>query len=179
MIQVGRPSVEQRTGRRRSNGMTLLELVLVVLILGVLSYRSLVGQPAVSDLTVRAEADRLARDLRRLQSLALTRSASVCVAVDGGGYRAWQVTATVPCSAAANNPPLLLDPALGGAFSVRFAGGVTSSCGSPASACDLYFRYLSSGQIGGAAGPVSVRLAGLAQAINVNVALETGFVSVQ
>jgi prepilin-type N-terminal cleavage/methylation domain-containing protein len=67
-------------------GFTLIELALVLVIIGILST---FGMPKLLDstsITLSAQADRMASDLRRVQWMATTGNLSLCVAVTSNQY---------------------------------------------------------------------------------------------
>jgi len=63
---------------RKHNGFTLIELVIVLVIIGSVAVIAL-PRWAPSDTTVGAQADRLARDLRHIQAMAMSQARTLTV----------------------------------------------------------------------------------------------------
>lgn len=155
----------------RASGVTVLEVVLVVMLLAVVAT---IAAPRFGGGTVEssAAAERLASDLRRARLLALTQGRSLCVVVvnsaSSAGYR---VTAydsqnsVCPTSQAS----AVFDP-LAGSFDVTL-GGVSSMSAPPTN-----FRFLSDGSPSAATSFILTTSSG---SITVTVASVTGHVAVQ
>jgi len=99
--------------RQRQRGVTLIELTIIMIVLAVLATVALLRyQPAGSG--VGYQADRLARDIRHMQMLAMTWGTTLRLVPTATGYsvRCASGSATPPCNGA--NP--VIDPADGQAF---------------------------------------------------------------
>lgn len=71
---------------RRARGFTLIELALVLMVLGLLSAYGLPKMLNTAPLGLHGQADLLAADLQRVQWMATTGNASLCVALAPGRY---------------------------------------------------------------------------------------------
>lgn len=109
-----------------NRGVTLIELVTVIVVLGVLSAYVAITNLSVGDVTLPSQAQKLATDLRHAQTLASTWGTSLVVSasVDGNVYGVSCITTTIaaPCNVAP-----VIDPATGAPFSVTLQKGVTFS----------------------------------------------------
>lgn len=108
--------------KHTAGGFTLVELIVLLVIAGTLAVVALVRFDA-GQTTVGYHADRLARDLRHTQMLALTWGRSLRVTTTTTTYQVSCVTAgTTPC-----NVSPVRDPAGGEPFTVTMQNGVTLS----------------------------------------------------
>lgn len=109
----------------RQSGFTLIELVVLMVLLAVLAVAALPRFDA-AETTAGFQADRLARDIRHMQMLAITWSQPLKLTTAGSGY-------SVSCPAAGTTPPCnaspVIDPASGKAFQVSLENAVTVSGG--------------------------------------------------
>ncbi len=144
-------------------GFTLIELVTVLVMLGIVSALAL-PRWSPSDSTVATQADRLARDLRHAQSLALSQGRRLTFDVQSAG--SYRVTD--------NGGNTVTDPATRSPFSVSLENNVTLAGN------DLEFdslgRPLNAGSL--ASGAQAFTLSGTARTATVTVSPVTGFVRV-
>jgi len=146
----------------RMRGFTLLELVIVLVILGTLSAFA-IPRFAPSDNTLAAQADRLARDLRHAQALALNQGRTLDFVVQSAtSYRISFGGGTI------------IDPATQQPFQVTLDNNVTLT--GTDTGFDSLGRPVSAGVLLGAARVFT--LSGSSRAATVNLSPVTGFVTV-
>lgn len=107
----------------RTAGFTILELVLVVVVLGILSIVAFTTQTSSVELSLPSQAEKMAADIRKAQTLAITSGLAVTFTASAGGYGA---DCSTSCSGAFSE---LLKDVSSTAGSVSF-----SSNGQPGSA---------------------------------------------
>lgn len=99
---------------------------MIIVVIGILGIVTLTRyQPA--ELSVSIEADRLARDIRHMQMLAITWGQPLRLIAAGNSY-------SVSCASASVTPPCngaspVTDPGIGGAFTRTLQTGVTFTAG--------------------------------------------------
>ncbi len=157
-------SMQNTQPHRHSQGFTLIELIMVLVMVSVLSaYAAARWSPG--DSAVHAEAAHLARDLRHAQSLAMTSGEHLTFDLLGSG--SYQVTGT---------SGVITDPSSGENFAWTFASGVSrsGSCG------DIEFDTLGRPVVSGAllASTCSYVLSGDSISATVTLIPVTGFVTV-
>jgi MSHA pilin protein MshC len=155
---------------RRSQGFTVLELVLVIVMAGVLA--AIVGvRWSAQDINAPYQADLLARNIRHAQFLAMSWGQRMRLTPSAGAYSVACVTAgAAPCDASP-----VIDPATGASFTVTLQDGVTLAGASID--IDSFGRPVDGGGAPLAADR-SVTLTAGAQTYTVSVRAVTGFVSV-
>jgi MSHA pilin protein MshC len=106
---------------KRRNGFTLIELTIVLVLVGVIAVVAVPRfQPAES--TAAMQADRLARDLRHMQMLAITWGVPLRLNAAAAAYSVSCVSGpTPPCNGVAT----ITDPATNTPFNVSLQNGVT------------------------------------------------------
>lgn len=110
----------------RIGGFTLIELVMIIVVIGLLGIVTLTRyQPA--ELSVSIEADRLARDIRHTQMLAITWGQPLRLSAAGNAYSVScaSVSVTPPCNGAGP----VTDPSNGEVFTRTLQPGVTFTAG--------------------------------------------------
>jgi len=145
-----------------SRGFTLIELVMVLVILSILAAFAL-PRMATTDTTVGAQADRLARDLRHAQAMAMNQGRTLNFDIQApASYRVTSSGTTVT------------DPATMGAFQITLDNGVTVA------GTDTDFDSLGRPASGGTllAAPRIFTLSGTSRTATVTLSAVTGFVSV-
>jgi MSHA pilin protein MshC len=153
-----------KTGMTEMNcrGFTLIELVIVLVILSIMAAFAL-PRMATTDTTVAAQADRLARDLRHAQAMAMNQGRTLSFDIQApAAYRV------------ADSGTTVTDPASMEAFLITLDNGVTvagtdidfDSLGRPASAGTLL------------SAPRIYTLSGTSKTASVTLSPVTGFVSV-
>ena len=171
MLTSSRPS--------RVSGFTLIELVMIIVVMTILGIVVLTRYRPVA-LSVSVEADRLMRDIRHMQMLAITWGQTLRFVPAGTTYsvRCASGSAVPPCNGAAP----VIDPASGVAFTRTLEPGVSITAGAN-------FDMDALGRPGAwAAGPTftlstaipaaSFTLTGGGETSTVSVTRLTGFVSV-
>lgn len=105
---------------RANRGFTLVELVVVLILIGILA---LGATPYLSPgtLTLGAQADQLANDIRYVQALSMTQGARYCINISATGYAFER-----------SNPPAVCDqavphPGTGSTAPIAFGTGITST----------------------------------------------------
>ncbi|MHB8564744.1 MAG: prepilin-type N-terminal cleavage/methylation domain-containing protein [Acidiferrobacteraceae bacterium] len=156
------------TQRRLQAGFTLIELVIVIVLAGILAVAAMDRLPGAG-LSLGAQTDQVASDLRLVQSLELTRGASYCLNVMPGGY---QIT-DQGCATAIVNPAT-------GVTTTNFGPGITASTNFTNGY--VAFRgpgvpYASQTTALGAPGVITLSAGGASR--TVSIAPQTGYVSVQ
>lgn len=145
-----------------SRGFTLIELVIVLAMLSILAAFAL-PRMATTDTTVAAQADRLARDLRHAQAMAMNQGRTLSFDIQApASYRV------------ANSGSTITDPATMESFQITLDNGVTltgtdtdfDSLGRPASAGTLI------------SAPRVFTVSGTSRTATVTLSAVTGFVSV-
>ncbi|RLA01873.1 MAG: type II secretion system protein GspH [Gammaproteobacteria bacterium] len=145
-----------------NQGFTLIELVIVLVILSIMAAFAL-PRMATTDTTVAAQANRLARDLRHAQAMAMNQGRTLSFDIQApASYRV------------ADSGTTVTDPATMGAFQISLDNGVTvagtdtdfDSLGRPATAGTL----ISAARV--------FTLNGTARTVIVTLSAVTGFVSV-
>lgn len=147
-------------------GFTLIELALVLVIMGILSAYGVPKLLSSTSMTLSAQADLMASDLRRVQWMATTGNLSLCVAVTSSQYSAHLFTTTC------NVGTPITDPLTRSPFVVVLP--TRNSLTDTVSSSPLYFNSLGQPSRQGA-----FRLASLdtSSTVTVNVTPVTGFVS--
>lgn len=173
------PNRQNHERPSRTKGFSLIELVMIIVVMGILGIVVLTRyRPA--ELSVSVEADRLMRDIRHMQMLAITWGQALRFTPAGATYsvRCASGSAVAPCNGAA----AVIDPAIGTAFTRTLTTGVTITAGAS-------FDVDALGRPGTwAAGPTftlstaipaaSFTLTGGGETSTVSVTRLTGFVSV-
>jgi len=159
--------------RQRQEGVTLIEITIILIVIGALGAIGLLRyQPAESG--VGYQADRLVRDIRHMQMLAMTWGTTLRLVPAATGYsvRCASGAATAPCNGAGT----VIDPADGLPFQYSpFENGVTLA-GSNLE-IDSLGRPVAGGVLITAANP-SFTLTGGSKVSTVTVQRLTGFVTV-
>ncbi len=146
-----------------SRGFTLIELLLVLVILGALSTYAL-PRWAPTDTTLAAQADRLARDLRHAQALAMNQGRSLRFVIQPpSSYRVTDSSGTT-----------VTDPADQQAFQVTLDNNVT--LGGSDTEFDSLGRPVSAGTL--LAADRSFTLNGNTATATVTLSAVTGFVAI-
>jgi len=115
-----------RERQHRIRGFSLIELVMIIVVMGILGIVVLTRYRP-TELSVSIEADRLERDIRHMQMLAMTWGQPLRFIPAGASYsvRCASGGAVAPCNGAA----AVIDPAIGAAFTRTLEPGVTITAG--------------------------------------------------
>jgi prepilin-type N-terminal cleavage/methylation domain-containing protein len=108
----------------RNRGVTLVELVTVLVLVSVVSATVVLNIGAQGQHSVTVQADQFRRDLSHIQLLALSRGTRLKLTVAAGSYSVC-TAATSTCNAAS----AITDPATGAAFDVALTDGVQFTAG--------------------------------------------------
>lgn len=165
---------------QNGRGFALIELIVLLVIVAILA-AALAASITPSRATLSSQAQRLARDIRHMQTLAQTWGRPLRLTATAGVNGSYAVTCVTPGVAPCDLDPLpVLDPATGAAFSVAVQQDVTLTVSTTANAFDSFDSQgrpiTSLGAISTAATTYSLT-AGTAT-VAVAVAPITGFVSV-
>lgn len=106
----------------KSLGYTLVEAIVVLVVIGILSTALFARTDAVTKRSVPDQADLLRRDLRHIQSLALTFGIALRLNISSNGYNVTCLANVSPCAIAGG---ILIDPTSGQLFSIVLPTGVT------------------------------------------------------
>ena len=99
-------------------GVTLLEMVLVLLLVSILGSMASARWPSSSDMTVGVQAGLFAQNLRHLQALAVYQGKTLTMDATSSGYSGEESTVVIT------------EPLRGSAFQVTLENGVTMSVAS-------------------------------------------------
>lgn len=163
---------------RRTQGFTLVELIIILVVVAVLGAVGVVRYYQPSEITVAVEADHVARDLRHMQMLAITWGQTLRFSILAGNTR-YRVTcasgsATPPCNGAVT---AVTDPTTGAPFETPVTGLQSNvTVAGAALDIDALGRPVAGGVLFN--GDTTYTLTGGTQTSTVSVARLTGFVSV-
>ncbi len=149
-------------------GFSLIELVLVIVLAGILAVAAMDRLPGAG-LSLGAQADQVASDVRTVQSLELTRGASYCLNVTSGGY---EIT-DQGCATAIVNPA-------SGETNTTFGPGITAST----NFANGYVAFFGPGvpydsQTAPLTAPATITLSDGSASRTISIAPQTGYVSIQ
>lgn len=161
---------------KRQRGFTLLELVAVILVLGILATFAAVRWRAIDSYTATTQADQLARDIRHVQTLAISWGLPLRVSVNAGGT-AYSVVCVngvgvAPCVAAGN---IITDPVTSQAYTVTLPAGITLAPVSSNTDCDNFGRPVAAGALVSANPARTFTVSGGGNTATVVIAPITGF----
>lgn len=164
-------------GQGRETGFTLLELVVVILVLGIVAVFAAVRWQAVDAYASTTHADQLARDIRHVQTLAISWGLPLRISVNAAGtaYSVLCVTGTgaLPCAAAGDT---VTDPVTGQPYTVSLLDtGVTVAPVSSNTDFDHLGRPVTAGVLVAANPARTFTLSGGGNTATVVVAPITGF----
>lgn len=154
--------MQRRMHSPGEHGVTLIELVMVIVIIGVLAAMA-APRLSITDSSVHAQAAQVARDIRHTQMLAMTRGETLTFESLGGSYRCLDST-----------PAVITDPATQQPFNLTFDNSVAATAGSVS--FDSLGRPVSAGTLRSTA--VDFTVSGGAQSAAISVSPVTGFVTV-
>lgn len=108
---------------KRQSGFTLIELVVVLMVLGVLSVYAAMRNSSPAAYTLRSQAEKMASDLRHVQSLATTWGRSLRITIVPGANGSYSVSCVTAGTSPCDTSPVL-NPTTGSAFTVSLQQGV-------------------------------------------------------
>jgi prepilin-type N-terminal cleavage/methylation domain-containing protein len=162
---------------RRIRGFTLIELVMVIVVVSILGVVVLTRYHEPAETAVSIEADRLGRDIRHVQLLAMTWGQTLRLTMAGTSYGVTCASgsATPPCNGALPvNDPAITDQSGNPAFTRTLQSGITVA--GAALDLDALGRPVSGGVL--INGDTTYTLTGGSETSTVTAARLTGFVSV-
>lgn len=111
---------------RACGGLTLVELIIVMIIMSLLAASAVVAVSSKNQYAVNTQADQLRRNLSHIQLLATAWGVSLRLTVTSTSYMVTcrSTQAGTPCTTLGATP---IDPATGSSFSVTLTDGVTLS----------------------------------------------------
>ena len=120
------PNHLDRERTSRMKGFSLIELVMIIVVMGILGIVVLTRYRP-TELSVSIEADRLMRDIRHMQMLAITWGQALRITPAGATYSVSCASGSIvaPCNGAA----AVTDPAIGTTFTRTLGTGVTITAG--------------------------------------------------
>jgi prepilin-type N-terminal cleavage/methylation domain-containing protein len=161
----------------RIRGFTLIELVMVIVVVSILGVVVLTRHHEPAETTVSIEADHLARDIRHMQTLAMTWGQTLRLTPAGASYSVTCASGSVtpPCNGVAPvNDPAVTDPTGNSAFIRTLENSVTVA--GAALDIDALGRPVAGGAL--LVGNTTYTLTGGTETSTVTVAQLTGFVTV-
>jgi prepilin-type N-terminal cleavage/methylation domain-containing protein len=113
-----------RIRRHACDGLTLVELIIVMIVIGILAAVSVTSIAAKNTYSVNTQADQMRRDLSHIQLLASSWGVALRFAASSTGYAVTcrSTNTGTPCTTLGGQP---IDPATGNSFGVTFTDGVT------------------------------------------------------
>jgi MSHA pilin protein MshC len=160
--------------QRRCAGLTLIELVIVMVLVSALAAGAVVLYSSVTRHSVLVQADKLRRDLAHVQLLAISQSSRLRLAVAGGTSYGVTYLACPTGSCTVNGA--VTDPATAQSFTVTASTNVTISPTTASIDFDSLGRPLSSGTLMTASKNFVVT--GSSRSATVTVAPLTGFATI-
>lgn len=154
--------MHRRMHSPQQHGVTLIELVMVLVIIGVLAALA-APRLSLTDTSVHAQAAQFVRDIRHVQMLAMARGETLTFESLGGSYRCTDSTLAI-----------ITDPATQQPFTRTLDNGVAATAGSVS--FDSLGRPVSAGVLRSTA--VNFTMSGGAQSATLSVSPVTGFVTV-
>lgn len=154
--------MHRRMHSPQQHGVTLIELVMVLVIIGVLAALA-APRLSLTDTNVHAQAAQFVRDIRHVQMLAMARGETLTFESLGGSYRCTDSTLAI-----------ITDPATQQPFTRTLDNGVAATAGSVS--FDSLGRPVSAGVLRSTA--VNFTMSGGAQSATLSVSPVTGFVTV-
>lgn len=166
---------------RSSRGLTLIEMICVLTVIGVIGVTVFVKVNSVTNVNVLNQADMLRRDLMHAQSLALTYGIALRLNVTTAGYTVTCLATASPCAAIGNT---LIDPTTSQAFAVILPDGLTMTSLNSSNAAAATVDFDSIGRPSASSAPIATNpvrtfvLTGASKTSYVYLRPITGFVEV-
>ena len=109
--------------QRRQTGFTFIELLIVMLVLGILGAYAMMKARSSAELTLPSQAQKMASDIRRVQSLAIGWGQRLRITAGASGYRV-SCTSSVVAPCPTDTSLAVTDPATANSFVVALQKGV-------------------------------------------------------
>ena len=104
-------------------GFTLVELVIVIVVLGIVSVYAAMKSVSPAEATLPSQAQKLASDIRHIQTLAYTWGKRLRISITTGANGSYSVSCVTSGASPCNTSPVI-DPATGNSFSVALQKNV-------------------------------------------------------
>lgn len=112
--------------RARNAGFTLMESVIVLVLLGILTAVALMKNAGPGAYTLQSQAERLAADVRHVQSLATTWGKTLTITLTGGTNGSYSISCSTSGASPCNANPVL-DPSTGASYTVALKNNASIS----------------------------------------------------
>ena len=158
------------------SGMTLVELLIVLIVIGIISGIAISKTSPTASLTIGQQADQFVNDIRHAQSLAQTWGCQLVLIVSTTGYEVRNKTAIASKSQCATANAIVTDPSTGQNLSTTLKNGVQFG-GSTTIDFDIKGQPRDNGTNAPLSALTNYTMTGGGSTFNISVSHVTGFVS--